>query len=145
MVVQAGGSRNVYVGNIEDFDYYSEEKLRRDFGEYGEIELVNTLREKQCAFVNFTNIASAVRLSSLSLLAKMVLMRLWCRSRRLRASNLIPTTIISKSPTEKIEREILVSPPLLPPHPLSTDDALLRSSKSRIRRSSAVQQSRNGL
>ena len=62
MVVQAGGSRNVYVGNIEDFDFYSEEKLRHDFGEYGEIELVNTLREKQCAFVNFTNIASSVRL-----------------------------------------------------------------------------------
>lgn len=60
MVVQSGGSRNVYVGNIEDYDLYSEEKLRRDFGEFGEIELVNTLREKQCAFINFTNIANAV-------------------------------------------------------------------------------------
>ena len=61
MVVQAGGSRNVYIGNIEDFDYYNENKLRHDFGEYGEIELVNTLSEKQCAFVNFTNIANSVR------------------------------------------------------------------------------------
>lgn len=80
MVVQSGGSRNVYaspfsalrrldisnrapqIGNIDDFDLYNEERLRKDFGEYGEIELVNTLREKQCAFVNFTNIANAVRL-----------------------------------------------------------------------------------
>ncbi|ORY85340.1 hypothetical protein BCR35DRAFT_264550, partial [Leucosporidium creatinivorum] len=61
MVVQSGGSRNVYVGNIEDFDVYSEEKLRKDFGEYGEIELVNALREKQCCFINFTNIANSIK------------------------------------------------------------------------------------
>ncbi|GJN91510.1 hypothetical protein Rhopal_004533-T1 [Rhodotorula paludigena] len=61
MVVQAGGSRNVYVGNIEDFETYSEEKLRKDFGEYGEIELVNFLKEKQCAFINFTNITNAIK------------------------------------------------------------------------------------
>lgn len=60
MVVQSGGSRNVYIGNIDDFEIYTEEKLRADFGEYGEIELINTLKEKQCAFVNFTNIANAV-------------------------------------------------------------------------------------
>ena len=29
------------------------EKLKRDFGEYGDIELVNFLKEKNCAFVNF--------------------------------------------------------------------------------------------
>ncbi|PFH58190.1 hypothetical protein XA68_14030 [Ophiocordyceps unilateralis] len=34
---------------------------KRDFSEYGEIELVNTLREKSCAFVNFTNIANAIK------------------------------------------------------------------------------------
>ncbi|GAA6039031.1 hypothetical protein JCM8097_000163 [Rhodosporidiobolus ruineniae] len=61
MVVQSGGSRNVYVGNIEDFDFYSEEKLRKDFGEYGEIELVNALKEKQCCFVNFTSITNAIK------------------------------------------------------------------------------------
>ncbi len=65
MVVQSGGSRNVYVGSIEDFETYSDEKLRIDFGEYGEIELINFLKEKQCAFVNFTNITNAVRLSRL--------------------------------------------------------------------------------
>jgi RNA recognition motif-containing protein len=43
-VVQSGGSRNVYVGSIEDFETYSDEKLRTDFGEYGEIELINFLK-----------------------------------------------------------------------------------------------------
>ena len=60
MVVQAGGSRNVYVGNIEDHETYTDEKLRKDFGEYGDIELINSLKEKQCCFVNFTNITNAV-------------------------------------------------------------------------------------
>jgi hypothetical protein len=40
---------------------WTEERLRQDFSEYGEIELVNTLREKSCAFVNFTNIANAIK------------------------------------------------------------------------------------
>lgn len=61
MAVQAGGSRNVYVGNIEDFDFHTVEKLRRDFSEYGETELVNTLKEKSCAFVNFCNIQNAIK------------------------------------------------------------------------------------
>lgn len=59
--VHAGATRNVYVGNIEDFETFSEEKLKRDFGEYGEIELVNFLKEKNCAFVNFTNISNAIK------------------------------------------------------------------------------------
>ncbi|KAF1803598.1 hypothetical protein FB192DRAFT_1368833 [Mucor lusitanicus] len=57
--VQNGGSRNVYVGNIDDT--VTEEKLKHDFSEYGDIELVNTLKEKNCAFVNFTTITGAVR------------------------------------------------------------------------------------
>lgn len=57
--VQNGGSRNVYLGNIDDT--ITEEKLKQDFSDYGEIELVNTLKEKNCAFVNFTSIAAAVR------------------------------------------------------------------------------------
>jgi hypothetical protein len=40
---------------------WTEERLRQDFAEFGEIELVNTLREKSCAFVNFTNIANAIK------------------------------------------------------------------------------------
>ncbi|KAK4705438.1 hypothetical protein P7C70_g768, partial [Phenoliferia sp. Uapishka_3] len=61
MVVQSGGSRNVYIGNIEDFETFSEENLRHDFGEYGELELVNLLPSKNCAFCNFTNIANAIK------------------------------------------------------------------------------------
>ncbi|PWN46015.1 hypothetical protein IE81DRAFT_344083 [Ceraceosorus guamensis] len=61
MAVQAGGSRNVYVGNIENPDMLTAEKLRKDFGEYGDIELVNSLREKNCAFVNFCNIQNAIK------------------------------------------------------------------------------------
>lgn len=59
--VHGGATRNVYVGNIEDFASFSEDKLKRDFGEFGEIELVNFLKEKNCAFVNFTNIANAIK------------------------------------------------------------------------------------
>lgn len=44
--IQNGATRNVYIGNIEDFDVFNEDKLKRDFGEYGEIELVNFLKEK---------------------------------------------------------------------------------------------------
>ena len=61
LAVHSGATRNVYVGNIEDFDTFTEEKLKRDFGEYGEIELVNFLKEKNCAFVNFTNISNAIK------------------------------------------------------------------------------------
>lgn len=59
--VQAGGSRNVYIGNIDDPDHLTEEKIRSDFSQYGEIETVNSLREKNCAFANFTNIQSAIK------------------------------------------------------------------------------------
>ncbi|KAI0480578.1 hypothetical protein GGR56DRAFT_664157 [Xylariaceae sp. FL0804] len=59
LAVSGGASRNVYVGNLDET--WTEEKLRQDFSEFGEIELVNTLREKSCAFVNFTNIANAIK------------------------------------------------------------------------------------
>ncbi|KAK5127985.1 hypothetical protein LTR85_005102 [Meristemomyces frigidus] len=59
LAVSGGASRNVYIGNLDET--WSEERLRQDFQEYGEIELVNTLREKSCAFVNFTNIANAIK------------------------------------------------------------------------------------
>lgn len=57
--VQNGGSRNVYIGNIDES--MTKEKLMHDFSEYGDIELINTLKEKNCAFVNFTSISSAIR------------------------------------------------------------------------------------
>lgn len=59
LAVSGGASRNVYVGNLDET--WNEDRLRQDFQEYGEIELVNTLREKSCAFVNFTNIANAIK------------------------------------------------------------------------------------
>lgn len=59
LAVSGGASRNVYIGNIDES--WTEERLRQDFAEYGEIELVNTLREKSCAFVNFTNIQNAIK------------------------------------------------------------------------------------
>ncbi|TKX18916.1 RNA recognition motif-containing protein 28 [Elsinoe australis] len=59
MAVAGGASRNVYIGNLDES--WTEERIRQDFQEYGEIELVNALREKSCAFVNFTNIANAIK------------------------------------------------------------------------------------
>ncbi|KAI1976413.1 hypothetical protein LOZ51_006443 [Ophidiomyces ophidiicola] len=59
LAVSGGASRNVYIGNLDES--WSEDRLRQDFSTYGEIELVNTLREKSCAFVNFTNIANAIK------------------------------------------------------------------------------------
>jgi RNA recognition motif-containing protein len=56
--IQSGATRNIYVGGIEED--VTEEKLRSDFAEFGEIELINTLREKSCAFVNFTSVQSAM-------------------------------------------------------------------------------------
>lgn len=62
--VQAGASRNVYLGSISDFDLFTEEKLRTDFAEFGgeresrgraddlDIEMINFLKEKGAAFVN---------------------------------------------------------------------------------------------
>ena len=59
LAVSGGASRNVYIGNLDES--LGEERLRQDFSDYGEIELVNALREKSCAFVNFTNIANAIK------------------------------------------------------------------------------------
>jgi hypothetical protein len=33
--IQSGASRNVYIGSISDFDTFNDEKLRRDFGDFG--------------------------------------------------------------------------------------------------------------
>ncbi|EER24157.1 RNA recognition motif containing protein [Coccidioides posadasii C735 delta SOWgp] len=59
LAVSGGASRNVYIGNLDES--WTEDRLRQDFSAYGEIELVNALREKSCAFVNFTNIANAIK------------------------------------------------------------------------------------
>jgi hypothetical protein len=46
LAVHSGATRNVYIGNIEDFETFTDDKLKKDFGEFGEIELVNFLKEK---------------------------------------------------------------------------------------------------
>ncbi|KAG1456148.1 hypothetical protein G6F46_009027 [Rhizopus delemar] len=56
--IQQGATRNVYIGGIDET--VNEDKLRQDFEQFGEIELVNTHKEKSCAFVNFTSVNSAV-------------------------------------------------------------------------------------
>lgn len=50
--IASGATRNVYIGNIEDFEKFTEEKLRQDFSEFGEIEQINFLPSKKAAFVN---------------------------------------------------------------------------------------------
>ncbi|KAI7905348.1 uncharacterized protein BX663DRAFT_430715 [Cokeromyces recurvatus] len=58
MAIQSGATRNIYIGGIDE--KITIEKLREDFAEYGEIEMVNIFKEKNCAFVNFTSITSAL-------------------------------------------------------------------------------------
>lgn len=59
IAVASGATRNIYIGNINESITIA--KLKKDFSEWGEIELVNMLKEKNCAFVNFTNIADALK------------------------------------------------------------------------------------
>lgn len=61
LAVSNGASRNIYVGNISDFGYYNADKLREDFSTFGDIEQINYLEEKNCAFINFVNIANAIK------------------------------------------------------------------------------------
>jgi hypothetical protein len=53
LAVHSGATRNVYIGGIEDFELFNEERLKRDFGEYGDIELVNYLKEKYVEMLLF--------------------------------------------------------------------------------------------
>lgn len=61
LAVSNGASRNIYIGNITNFDYYNPQKLRADFSTFGDIEQINFLEEKNCAFINFVNIANAIK------------------------------------------------------------------------------------
>ncbi|CAN3354665.1 RNA-binding protein Mrn1p [Diutina catenulata] len=61
LAVSNGASRNIYIGNITDFNYYHPDKLREDFSKFGDIEQINFLEEKKCAFINFVNIANAIK------------------------------------------------------------------------------------
>ena len=61
LAVSNGASRNIYVGNITNFEYFKHQKLREDFSTFGDIEQINYLEEKNCAFINFVNIANAIK------------------------------------------------------------------------------------
>lgn len=61
LAVSNGALRNIYIGNITDFNYYHPDKLREDFSKFGDIEQINFLEEKKCAFINFVNIANAIK------------------------------------------------------------------------------------
>lgn len=52
LAIQSGTTRNVYIGGIKDFETFSESKLRTDFATFGEVEMVNFLKDKSAAFVN---------------------------------------------------------------------------------------------
>ena len=69
LAVHSGATRNVYIGNVEDFETFTEERLKKDFGEYGDIELVNFLKEKCVVFcddiVKVTDAAQELRLCQL--------------------------------------------------------------------------------
>jgi len=58
--LQRGATRNVYLGGIET-DTVTEQKLETDLSQYGIIEKVNIVLDKQIAFVNFISIQSAVK------------------------------------------------------------------------------------
>lgn len=58
-VLHLSASRNVYIGSLDE--NITEEILAEDFQEFGEIELVNLVPEKNIGFVNFTDIMSAVK------------------------------------------------------------------------------------
>ncbi|KAI9136295.1 hypothetical protein BKA69DRAFT_1013878, partial [Paraphysoderma sedebokerense] len=57
--VQGGASRNVYVGSLAP--NVTVDDLKSVFAKYGEIEWANLLPEKQCGFVNFTDIRHAIK------------------------------------------------------------------------------------
>lgn len=68
LAVGNGASRNIYIGGLDLPEEGSPElaefadKLRVDFEEFGEIEQINFFVEKNCAFINFTNISNAIKL-----------------------------------------------------------------------------------
>ncbi|KAI5966396.1 uncharacterized protein KGF55_000705 [Candida pseudojiufengensis] len=68
LAVTAGASRNVYLGVKTNRDNDSpkpiipnEDELRNDFSKIGELEQINFYHNKDCAFLNFLNIAEAIK------------------------------------------------------------------------------------
>lgn len=57
--IQHGATRNIYLGGTEN--KFTVEQLRNDFIEFGDLELISILPEKNCAFINFNNVTSAMK------------------------------------------------------------------------------------
>lgn len=76
LAVTAGASRNVYIGiklnkdencvsntsKDEKIKLPNESVLRSDFSKFGELEQINFYHNKDCGFLNFINIADAIKL-----------------------------------------------------------------------------------
>ncbi|KAJ3127938.1 hypothetical protein HK100_009455 [Physocladia obscura] len=56
--LQNGATRNVYVGPLSP--YLTEDQLKKDFSEYGEVEFIHMVQEKNIAFVSMCDIGSAI-------------------------------------------------------------------------------------
>ncbi|KAJ3112196.1 hypothetical protein HK100_002425 [Physocladia obscura] len=56
--LQNGATRNVYVGPLSP--YLTEDQLNKDFSEYGEVEFIHLVPEKNIAFVSMCDICSAI-------------------------------------------------------------------------------------
>jgi hypothetical protein len=62
--VTAGASRNVYIGLKDDEELVipDESTLRKDFTKFGDIEQINFIKDNKAVFINFLNIANAIKL-----------------------------------------------------------------------------------
>ncbi|XBW34950.1 hypothetical protein QEN19_000514 [Hanseniaspora menglaensis] len=69
LAIMKGASRNVYIGGLKLGKYFnkdnkkepfSEFNIRKKFGKFGELEQINFLISKDCFFVNFAEIQSAI-------------------------------------------------------------------------------------
>lgn len=75
LAVTAGASRNVYIGirnntgadseAVPNVTLPDEETLREDFSQFGEMEQINFYHNRDCGFMNFMNIAAAIKVVEL--------------------------------------------------------------------------------
>ncbi|KAJ7750597.1 hypothetical protein B0H16DRAFT_1419788 [Mycena metata] len=63
VAVSTGASRTIVIQgqDAQDFDAFTEQKLKEDFGVFGELERVEVLKEERCAVMHFTNIWNAIK------------------------------------------------------------------------------------
>jgi RNA recognition motif-containing protein len=57
--VISGASRNVFISNLEP--YMTAPWLEKEFGRFGEVEVVKILDDRRIAFIHMTSIASAIK------------------------------------------------------------------------------------